>query len=41
MEKATAVKIEKQAREEGMLTLSEDIVFRAVQGLVSIDEILK
>ncbi|MCK4386620.1 MAG: Flp pilus assembly complex ATPase component TadA [Candidatus Pacebacteria bacterium] len=36
----TAEKIERQARQEGMLTLTEDMVFKAVQGLVSLDEIL-
>ena len=40
IKKATADKIEQQAKNEGMLTLVEDIVFRAVQGWVSIDEVL-
>lgn len=39
-EGAPVDKIEKQARDEGMLTMKEEILFRAVQGLVSIDEIL-
>jgi type II secretory ATPase GspE/PulE/Tfp pilus assembly ATPase PilB-like protein len=33
-------KIEKAAKEGGMLTLGEDLIFKAVQGLISIDEIL-
>ncbi len=30
--------IHNQAEKEGMMTLSEDILFKAAQGLVSIDE---
>jgi type IV pilus assembly protein PilB len=33
-------KIEKAAKEGGMLTLGEDLIFKAVQGLISIEEIL-
>ncbi len=33
--------IEKQARSEGMLTMIEDGVFKAVQGLTSLEEILR
>ena len=40
LKKATASEIGKQAEKEGMLTLKEDIIFRAVQGLVSIDYVL-
>ncbi len=39
--KATVGEIEKRAREEGMLTLKEEIFFKAVQGLVSIEKVLK
>lgn len=39
-EGAPVDQIEKQARDEGMLTLKEEILFRAVQGLVSVEEIL-
>ena len=31
--------LETQASEEGMLSLEEDMLFRAVQGFISIDEI--
>ncbi len=38
---ATSDEIEKQARSEGMLTMFEDGIFKAVQGLTSIEEILR
>ena len=40
MKNASAEKIEARARAEGMLTLTEEIIFKAVQGLVSVEEIL-
>jgi len=40
-EKATIDKIEKRAKDEGMLTIKEDLFFKAAQGLVSIEEVLK
>ncbi len=40
LRKATIDKIKKQAVSEGMLTLTEDFVFKAVQGFVSIGEVL-
>ena len=33
--------IEKQARSEGMLTMSEDGIFKAVQGITTIEEVLR
>lgn len=33
--------IEKRAREEGMLTMAEDGIFKAVQGLTTIEEVLR
>jgi type IV pilus assembly protein PilB len=33
--------IEKQAREEGMLTMSEDGIFKAAQGITSIEEVMR
>ena len=38
--KAISREIEDQARKEGMLTLAEDTVFRAVQGQIFVEEIL-
>ncbi len=38
---ATADAIEKQARSEGMLTMLEDGVFKAVQGITTLEEILR
>lgn len=38
---ATSDEIEKQAREEGMLTMFEDGLFKAAQGLTTIEEILR
>ena len=33
--------IEKQARSEGMLTMLEDGIFKAAQGLTTIEEVLR
>jgi len=41
LKKATANEIGKQAEKEGMLTLAEEVIFRAVQGMVPINEVLK
>ncbi|MFM2383454.1 MAG: hypothetical protein RIQ72_26 [Candidatus Parcubacteria bacterium] len=38
---ATSDEIEKQSRSEGMLTMFEDGIFKAAQGLTSIEEILR
>ncbi len=38
---ATSDEIEKQARNEGMLTMFEDGLFKAAQGMTSIEEILR
>ncbi len=41
MKNGTSDDIEKQARAEGMMTMIEDGIFKAVQGLTSIEEILR
>jgi type IV pilus assembly protein PilB len=41
MKNSTDSEIEKQAREEGMLTMSEDGIFKAAQGLTTIEEVLR
>jgi type IV pilus assembly protein PilB len=41
MKDATADDIHKQARSEGMLTMSEDGIFKAVQGVTTIEEVLR
>ena len=41
MKNATGDEIEKQARSEGMLTMSEDGIFKAAQGLTTIEEVLR
>ncbi|KKW22814.1 MAG: Type II secretion system protein E [Candidatus Kaiserbacteria bacterium GW2011_GWC2_52_8b] len=41
MKNATGDEIEKQARSEGMLTMSEDGIFKAAQGETSIEEVLR
>jgi len=41
MKDATADAIEKQARTEGMLTMSEDGIFKAAQGISTIEEVLR
>ncbi len=38
---ATSDEIEEQAKKEGMLTMIEDGIFQAVQGLTSIEEVLR
>ncbi|HYC83173.1 MAG TPA: GspE/PulE family protein [Candidatus Paceibacterota bacterium] len=38
---ATADKIEQQAKQEGMLTMLEDGVFKAAQGLTTVEEVLR
>ncbi|MCE9541534.1 GspE/PulE family protein [Candidatus Kaiserbacteria bacterium] len=38
---ATGDKIEEQARKEGMLTMSEDGIFKAAQGVTTIEEVLR
>lgn len=41
MKNATGDAIHKQARSEGMLTMSEDGIFKCVQGLTTIEEVLR
>jgi type IV pilus assembly protein PilB len=41
MKNATGDDIEKQAKTEGMLTMSEDGIFRAAQGITTIEEVLR
>ncbi len=41
MRNATADDIDKQARSEGMLSMSEDGIFKAVQGVTTIEEVLR
>ena len=41
MKNATGDEIAKQARSEGMLTMSEDGIFKAVQGVTTIEEVLR
>jgi type IV pilus assembly protein PilB len=41
MQGKTAKEIEEQARKEGMLTMLEDGIFRAAQGLTTIEEVLR
>lgn len=41
MKNATADDIHTQARKEGMLTMSEDGIFKAVQGVTTIEEVLR
>lgn len=41
LKNATADEIEKQARKEGMLTMAEDGIFKAAQGLTSVEEVLR
>ncbi len=41
MANATGDAIEAQARKEGMLTMSEDGIFKAAQGLTTIEEVLR
>jgi len=41
MKSATAGQIEEQAKSEGMLTMVEDGIFKAAQGLTTIEEVLR
>jgi type IV pilus assembly protein PilB len=41
MRGATAREVDAQARKEGMLTMMEDGIFKAVQGLTTIEEVLR
>jgi type IV pilus assembly protein PilB len=41
MKNATADDLEKQARSEGMLTMIEDGIFKAAQGVTTIEEVLR
>jgi len=41
MKNATADEIEIQAKKEGMLTMLEDGIFKCVQGLTTIEEVLR
>ena len=41
MSNATGDQIEAQARKEGMLTMVEDGIFRAAQGMTTIEEVLR
>jgi len=41
MENGDSDKIEEQAKKEGMITMIEDGIFKAVQGITSIEEILR
>lgn len=41
MKGATAEEIENQAKKEGMLTMIEDGIFKAVQGVTTIEEVLR
>ncbi|MBI2474554.1 MAG: type II/IV secretion system protein [Candidatus Taylorbacteria bacterium] len=38
---ATAIQVEDQAKKDGMLTMIEDGIFKAVQGLTTIEEVLR
>lgn len=38
---ATAERVEQQAKEEGMLTMAEDGIFKAASGLTTIEEVLR
>ena len=41
MKGATSEEIEKQAKKEGMMTMLEDGIFKSVQGLTTIEEVLR
>lgn len=41
MRNATSAQIEEQAKKEGMLTMFEDGIFKAVQGITSVEEVLR
>ena len=38
---ATSDEIEKQAKKEGMITMLEDGIVKAIQGITSIEEVLR
>ena len=40
-ERATSEDINTQARKEGMLTMIEDGIFKAAQGLTSVEEVFR
>ena len=41
MKEATSEEIEKQAKKEGMMTMIEDGIFKSVQGITTIEEVLR
>ena len=41
MKNSTADDVDKQAKSEGMLTITEDGIFKAAQGLTTIEEVLR
>ncbi len=41
IKEGTSTDIERQAKVEGMLTMIEDGVFKAVQGITTIEEVLR
>ena len=41
MKGATAGEIEEQAKSEGMITMIEDGIFKAAQGITTIEEVLR
>jgi type II secretory ATPase GspE/PulE/Tfp pilus assembly ATPase PilB-like protein len=41
MKGATSADIEKQAKQEGMMTMLEDGIFKAAQGITTIEEVLR
>jgi type II secretory ATPase GspE/PulE/Tfp pilus assembly ATPase PilB-like protein len=41
MKNATSDDLEKQAKSEGMLTMAEDGIFKAAQGVTTIEEVLR
>jgi type II secretory ATPase GspE/PulE/Tfp pilus assembly ATPase PilB-like protein len=41
MKNATADQLEAEARRSGMLTMLEDGIFKAVQGVTTIEEVLR
>ena len=41
MKGATSTEIEDQAKKEGMLTMLEDGMFKAVQGVTTVEEVLR
>ncbi len=41
MKDSTTGQIEEQAKKEGMLTMIEDGIFKAVQGVTTIEEVLR